>query len=332
MKKRTFLILLALLCSTPSYSADGLSLQTLNFRFEYTEPDATAAKYLADRAEEIRRQIVYLVGFDFKAQTTVRIEPDQETYRRTHERTILPEWSAGAAFPKENLIVLLSPRGSKKRIDPLPVFKHELCHIILGRALPGREAPRWLDEGIAKFQSEPWNRGKTFRMTVATLSGEAIPLSHLVNSWPADERRARIAYLESQAFVDYLFRQAAVRQVVEALAGGATVSSALSRSTGFAMPDLDKEFDRFLRRNYTWANIFLQPDFFWGMAALLFIVAALVTYFRSRKKLALMELEDEMEDLNEMRRSGLPRRERTKMMIEKRRKRDKEHLDDEYDA
>lgn len=288
---------IGILIFPPAISATGdKTLGTEHFIFEFSARDEKIAGFLASRAEKIRSDLVYLIGYDFKARTRVILAPDRDSYARIQPRGIVPEWSVGVAFPRKNLIVMITEAPGGRPPDPLRVFKHELSHILLGKALSGK-APRWLDEGIAKHVSEPWTHGKTWDMTIAVLSGSKIPLDRLIHGWPKDEKSARIAYLESQAFVDYLFREAAVSVVVRELRRGASVEEALFAAGGAPIPDLARRFDRFLEENYTWVNILAGTNLLWGGMSLLFLLAVVISYFKSRRKLRRMELEDELEDL-----------------------------------
>ncbi|MCL4235848.1 MAG: hypothetical protein KJ042_15160 [Deltaproteobacteria bacterium] len=278
------------------------AIQTEHFRFEFAESDRKMAEYLSTHAEQIRKDVTFFIGHDFKAVTRVVIAPDAASYATAQPRTRIPEWSVGVAFARENLIVLLSPRAAlreDRNVEPLSTFRHEVSHIVLGKALGEDRAPVWLDEGIAEFQSDPWTPAKTWTMTVATLSGRAIPLHRLMSSWPRGEERAKLAYLQSHAFVDYLYRRGAVAGIVDRLAAGVPVPVAIEEATGIRFDDLDKEFQEFLERNYTWVHILASTDLAWGLATVIFVVVAVVAFFRSRKKLRRMELEDELEDLRE---------------------------------
>ncbi len=327
------LTVLALLASGPiavsalAAEPDFQSIQTEHFRFEFTDADRKMAEYLASHAEQIRRDVTFFIGHDFKAVTRVVIAPDAESYATAQPRTRIPEWSVGVAFARENLIVLRSPRAAlreDRNIEPLSTFRHEVSHIVLGKALGEDRAPVWLDEGIAEFQSDPWTSAKTWTMTVATLSGRTIPLHRLMSSWPRGEERAKLAYLQSHAFVDYLYRRGAVSGIVDRLAEGAPVAVAIEDATGIRFEDLDKEFQEFLERNYTWVHILASTDIAWGLATVIFIVVAIVAFFRSRRKLRRMELEDELEDLRE----GRPGAKRAKS---RRTKYDPNALDDYLD-
>ncbi|MCB1154707.1 hypothetical protein KDL45_13715 [bacterium] len=279
---------------------DWQTIRTKHFRFDFVEPDRKVTERLAKDAEKIRADVTHMIGFDFKAVTTVVVAPDVEAYNAVQSRSIVPEWSVGTANWRRNRIVLLSPRGGfevDKRLDIEGVFKHEVSHIILGRALAGVENPNWLDEGIAKYQSEPWNIDKSWAMTVASLSDQLIPLQKLNHWWPKDEKRARIAYLQSQAFVDYLFRQAKVHVLVEHLREGRDIETALFLTTGYRGATLDDEFKDFFEREYTWVNLLIGDNVIWGAASLIFLVVVVISFRRSRLKLRRMELEDELEDL-----------------------------------
>ncbi|MCC6159129.1 MAG: hypothetical protein IT350_13860 [Deltaproteobacteria bacterium] len=315
----TVLILLAIQpfgASAQAGEPDFDSIQTEHFRFEFTDADRKMAEYLAAHAEQIRKDVTFFIGHDFKAITRVVIAPDTESYATSQPRTRIPEWSVGVAFARENLIVLLSPRAAlreDRNIEPLSTFRHEVSHIVLGKALGEDRAPVWLDEGIAEFQSDPWTTAKTWTMTVATISGRTIPLHRLMSSWPRGEERAKLAYLQSHAFVDYLYRRGSVSLIVDRLAEGAPAAAAIEDATGIRFEDLDQEFQDFLERNYTWVHLLASTDLAWGLATVIFVVVAIVAYFRSRRKLRRMELEDELDDLRDGRRGAQrAKRRRTK--------------------
>ncbi|MBZ0272271.1 hypothetical protein K8I61_09545 [bacterium] len=309
-------------CVTASAAAgvaQWKTIKTTHFRFEYTDPDERMARYLADHAETIRAEVTYLIGFDFNARTRVVIAPSLEAYTTTQPRSIVPEWSIGAAFPRDNLIVLLSPRAAireSSNVEPLETFKHEVVHIVMGRALAPRDAPRWLDEGIAKHVTEPWHEGKTLRMTYAVLAGKTIPLSRLTRGFPRDEDEAHLAYLQSQAWVDYLFRRAAIADVVEKLREGQSIEQALSYATHVPVHDLDREFHEFIEANYTWVHVLIGGDLVWGAASMLFLVVIVVYFFRSRRRMRRLQLEDDLDELRGQRRDLL--RERKKRRLYKR--------------
>lgn len=280
-------------------AAETRSASTTHFFFEYDAADEGVAAPLIKNAEAVRRDVTFFIGHDFKAVTRVVIAADDAAYDAAQPRAHVPEWSVGAAFPRDNLIVLRSTRTSDQRHDLSATFRHELSHIVLGKALAPGKPPRWLDEGIAEFQSSPWTTGKTWSMTVATLAGKAIPLHELMYSWPKDRDRARLAYLQSQAFVDYLYRRGSVSGIVQEMAAGADAATAVEHSLGFTLSDMEEEFREFFERHYTWVHILASSDLAWGLASVVFLVVVVASYIKTRRKLRRMELEDRLEDIED---------------------------------
>lgn len=282
---------------------DWQQLETKNFILYYPSKEMGAAETLAKRAEGIREQVNRAIGYDFKHQTRVYLAPDREAYQAVQPRAIIPEWSVGVAFENENLIVIYTPRGARKsgfhNYNMLQVFHHELCHVILGRALWGTKIPRWLDEGFAKYQAHEWSTSDTFHMTIVYLMGSLIPLEELMYRWPRDEGRARIAYLQSKTFVAYLDRRGYLPRIIAYMQQGKSADSAVTLASGRPLDVLEKQWKQYLRKAHTWLFLFFRREFIWTFMALLFLFVYWRVRRRSRLKLRKMELEEELERLGQ---------------------------------
>lgn len=294
------LSLFAAITGQPAFCDDWQKLETTNFTIHFTESDSSPAKNLAVVAEKLRKSTVAAIGFDFKLKTNVYLAPDRQWFAKLQNPRTVPEWSVGTASAKNNRIVLYSPAGARKegyQYDMVKVFHHELCHIVLGRALAGQRIPRWLNEGFAKYQAHEWSANDTFRMTIAYLMGGLIPLEELMDHWPADERRARIAYLESKAFVTYLARRGMLPYIIQRMREGMPADSAVLATTGYPIDVLEKRWKKYLGQSHTWFFMLFRRDVIWSFTALLFLFVYWRVRVRMKRKLRRMELEDELEDL-----------------------------------
>lgn len=300
MKFQAVLTLIAILIlPSLAFCADWEKLETQNFIIFYPPDEPGAAKTLSSAAEDIRAATVFAIGYDFKHKTRVYLAPDRETYAAVQPRAKIPEWSVGVAFEDENMMVIYTPKGAANQrfnYDMIRVFHHELCHIVLGMALRKQHIPRWLDEGFAKHQAREWSTGNSLRMTVAIVTGRFIPLSDLMFHWPSSESKARIAYLESQTFVAYLDRIGALPRIIAHMRKGETAEQAVASATGYPLNILEKRWTNYLKRTHTWLYLMMRTEFIWPLMALLFLYVYLHVKIRSRRKLARMALEDEVEE------------------------------------
>jgi Peptidase MA superfamily len=105
------------------------------------------------------------------------------------------------------LFALISPSEIGDRWVEI-VIPHELMHLVFDTAVdnPYHFPPRWLNEGLAVYESEGY--GATDRRDVerAARDGSLIPLTGLTGQFPTTADRFRLAYSESASSVDYLIR------------------------------------------------------------------------------------------------------------------------------
>ncbi len=296
-----FVLFIACIFVTPLWADEWKSLESPNFQVFYKKGGVKIAQKLLLFAEKKRRRVSAFIGYDFKHKTKVYLAPDRKSYSAVQPRAIIPEWSVGVAFIKENTIVIYTPGARAKeagKYDMNRVFIHELSHIFMGKGIPGRETPRWIDEGVAQYLAVEWSKTDSFRLTLAYILGRLIPLEELMYSWPKEGRKARLAYLQSRTLVGYLARQRSLRDIIALLIEGKTGQEAVMLSTGMTIRDLERHWKEYIGKVYTWIFLFFRPEFIWTFMALLFLAAYWRVRVRSRKKLKKMALEEEMEDFH----------------------------------
>ena len=109
---------------------------------------------------------------------------------------------------------------------------HELTHQVIDDATsnPYRSLPRWLNEGVAVYQSEGDTGSYRSQVQGAVSSGDLLPLTALGWQFPTDPTKTALAYAESVSAVDYIVRQfgkAALVKLVLAYKSGPTDDEAL---------------------------------------------------------------------------------------------------------
>ena len=291
----------ALLLPLPAsaQTAGYKNLERGSFVIQYTDADKRTADMIATDGPVAAKRLEADLGLDRLDTVTIFIAADAKDYQEAlGGKGTRPEWSAGVAYPSKSLIVLSPPRTVQPngdRIDIFKIFVHELCHVLLQRALNDRVPPDWLAEGLAKVEAGEWSFDMATQLTGALLMGRLIPLHDLIHSFPGQESRARLAYAESMSFVSYLMTQTGVngfQTFLARLAKGESMDSALRLTTGKELFDLEQDWRSYLLFHHTLISILGRSGFWWFLAAVLAFLAYLTVKIRSRRRLREMEIEE----------------------------------------
>ena len=117
------------------------------------------------------------------------------------------------------------------------VIPHELTHLVFDTAVhnPYHFPPRWLNEGLAVYESEGYGSGDRGAVADAARSGSLIPLPGLAGQFPTSGDRFRLAYAESVSAIDFLVRthgQDALVALIGSYADGETDDEAFTAAIG----------------------------------------------------------------------------------------------------
>ena len=117
------------------------------------------------------------------------------------------------------------------------VVPHELVHLVFDTAVgnPYHFPPRWLNEGLATYQSEGYGADARRDVEAAARDGELIPLEGLAGQFPTSAARFFLAYAESVSAVDYLIRthgEDALVRLIRSYADGRTDDEAFTAAIG----------------------------------------------------------------------------------------------------
>jgi MYXO-CTERM domain-containing protein len=137
-------------------------------------PDLVAARgRLASFDLEPLAGIVRIVGLDDAGPPidVVLAGEDSDAARS------VPAWTAGFAISNAGLIVLFPSRSPNYPHDTLEdVLRHEVAHVLIGRAAGGRPVPRWFHEGLAVAVERPWDLEDRSRLAWELLAGPRLTL------------------------------------------------------------------------------------------------------------------------------------------------------------
>jgi hypothetical protein len=125
------------------------------------------------------------------------------------------------------------------------VIPHELVHLVFDTAAanPYHFPPRWLNEGLAVYQSQGYVTSDRALVERTAKDGGLIPLVGLGGQFPTTQDGFFLAYAESVSAVDYLVRthgQDALVSLVRSYADGRTDDEAFSAALGVDLAGFDE--------------------------------------------------------------------------------------------
>lgn len=198
-------------------------------------------------------------------------------------RSVSPS-TAGFAISNAGLIVLFPSRSPVYPHDTLEdVLRHEVAHVLIGRAAGGRPVPQWFHEGLAVAVERPWDLEDRSRLVWELVAGPRLSLREidaLFNGGPSAQSRA---YSLAAAMVRDLIREhggAAPAGILRLVRNGEEFDAAVARVAGRPLGAVEDGFwDR--QRVWTvWVPFVTSGNVLW---LVVIAVAALAVWRRRRQ-------------------------------------------------
>jgi len=213
--KIKILVPLLLLCSLCSVFAQEdtkwkISKST-HFIVYYNNADESFLNKVVNASEDYYDKIADALGFrryDFwlwDNRAKIYVYDDAKSYQLA---TGQPEWSAGAALPREKIIYTFpNENGFLQSILP-----HELGHIIFHEfvGFNNPAIPLWLDEGVACYQETGRRQQARGFVQQAIRDGRFMNLDSLAGFnllFSQDTDAVNLFYAESLSIIDYLIKR-----------------------------------------------------------------------------------------------------------------------------
>ena len=231
------------------------------------------ASTLSREVDDVVEELMLLTGLEqAPARIQAYIAPTRDSFSSIQPGSP-PEWAAGTAYPERSLLfVCLETHGQK---SPRQVFVHEVSHVVLHWSYGDTEPPRWLEEGLAQVIAGEFDLQTQVLLSRAALGGGLIPLSSLVDRWPRQPARARVAYAQSRDFVLFVRHRhgdEALAELVTRMAAGEGVEDALLAATGTPLDELEVRWRSRLKRRYAWLPVLGGSGSVWSIAAVLVVI------------------------------------------------------------
>ncbi|MEO7118299.1 MAG: peptidase MA family metallohydrolase [Candidatus Limnocylindrales bacterium] len=124
------------------------------------------------------------------------------------------------------------------------VIPHELTHLVFASAIadPYHDPPRWLNEGLAVYESQGYEGGDRGTVDAAVRNRDLIPLAGIAGLFPTSRERFSLAYAESVSAVDFFvttYGQDKLVSLIRNYADGVTDDEAFAAATGAGIQAFD---------------------------------------------------------------------------------------------
>jgi len=199
-----------------------------------------------------------------------------------------PRWIAGFAVEALGTVVIFPSRSPIYPDNTLEdVLRHEVAHVLIGRAAAGQPVPRWFDEGLAmEAERERRFRDQT-QLLYQLVTGPRTNLDDLNRLFRGGESDQVRAYAIAGALVHEVrqrFGAGISGRILARIRDGASFDEAFRSETGLEPIAFENEFWKSQRIWTTWLSIFTSAGILWPAIALLALVAI---YVRHRRNLEI---------------------------------------------
>jgi len=232
------------------------AVESAHFIFKAkAEKDRMLAPYALDALEKAYDALTADLGYkpDFKIR--LEIYDSAEALARVSPLTVADIKGSGTiALCKYNRLMATSPRALLRGYPWLDTVTHEFVHFLVTHK--GRNTvPIWLQEGLAKFLETRWHGepGKAIDpmqeelLVKAARKKELIPFAKMhpsIAKLPTQEMAA-LAFAEVEAAMRLLYQrggQAALTELVAAMANGFTDEQAVAQAYGKSFPQFEADW------------------------------------------------------------------------------------------
>jgi len=272
-------------------AADMLRLSLRGVEVRYHDGDAGIARQAGLALQASRDDAEDRLGIRFgDAPVLVILAHGRDEYEAAGTSKV-PEWSLAVALPSRRAVVVDAAQVVPNTANDLrPVIAHELAHLALAQVEveSRRRFPLWFHEGVAvTFSGVAPLRGDRSRFRIAAAQGALIPFDDLENRFPEDPGDADLAYLQSEAFVAWLYRtesRAVVATIIATVREGANFDEAFERTVGAPRAAMEKKWAASHRKRLPWLRIAWEVTTLLGVMAAGTIVAFLIVRIRNRRQ------------------------------------------------
>ena len=191
---------------------------------------------------------------------------------------------AGYAMSRAGLVVLFPSRSPRYPHDTLEdVLRHEVAHVLIGRAAGGVDVPRWFHEGLAMAVERPWGLEDRSRLVLELVAGPRLQLREIDALFDRDPSSRARAYSLSAAIVRDLighYGAGAPAHVLRLVRQGTRFDDAVTAVAGAPLREVEDAFWTRQQVWTVWVPFITSGEVLW---ILMIVVAALAVWRRRRQ-------------------------------------------------
>lgn len=192
-------------------------------------------------------------------------------------------WTAGFAISNAGLIVLFPSRAPVYPHDTLEdVLRHEVAHVLIGRAAGGRPVARWFHEGLAVAVERPWDLEDRSRLVWELIAGPRLTVREIDRLFDGGQGAQARAYSLSAALVRDIIREhggEAPASILRLVTAGVPFDRAVATVAGRPLGAVQDGFWNRQRVWTVWMPLVTSGEAFWlGVI----VLAALAVWRRRR--------------------------------------------------
>ncbi len=130
-------------------------LETKHFKFYSKDEDIGCLKDLSNALEENYIRITTDLKTSLNKKADIYIYSDLSTYHKAINQPNAQNWEIASTTYDSNVIKMVNPLNADgfSYSDFMKTIVHEFVHIVEHNISGGKYVPRWLDEGIAAYES-----------------------------------------------------------------------------------------------------------------------------------------------------------------------------------
>ncbi len=246
------------------------------------------AKTILRAYDDMRANVEGTLGWRLKSQPTLFLVASPEDFRQMSGSPFISAF----AVPQRQMIVMLAPRPFPSAYVWKETLEHELCHLVLHDHIRSDLLPRWFDEGVCQWVSgslgEILAGGWESSYPAAELLNRSIPLSRLVDTFPADRGALLLAYRESREFVEYLvtrYQRQGLLTLLNRLREGESLEYAVQSSLALPLHAIESQWREQRGKGSIWLVWFSRNlyEILFFLSALLAVGAFVRLWLKKRR-------------------------------------------------